>query len=91
MLEREVSATPAEFLRGLRDAFPGSLSGGPHVWTARHGQALMEITLRPGPERRIAALVLPTLHVGIRFPMGTPAEGEAMLAHMDRMMHRGGG
>ena len=90
-LQREVSATLAEFLRGFGDAFPGYSQTGPERYIARHGAAAMEIQLRPGAERRIAALHLPTLHVTIRFTAGTKAEREGMLAHMDRVMHRGGG
>lgn len=90
-LQREVSATLAEFLRGFGDAFPGYAAVGPEHYVAHHGPAAMEIRLRPGAERRIASLHLPTLQVTIRFIAGTKAEREGMLAHMDRIMHRGGG
>ena len=90
-LAREAFATLAEFRRGLENAFPVALTDSPDGLLARHGAAAMLIHLTPGPDRRIAALVLPTLRVRIRFTAGTVAQREGMLAHMDRTMHRGGG
>ncbi|MRR08552.1 hypothetical protein EG831_00330 [bacterium] len=90
-LQREVSATLAEFLRGFGAAFPDHVPVGPGCYIAHHGAAVMEIQLSPAAPRRIASLLLPTLQVTIRFTAGTKAEREGMLAHMDRTMHRGGG
>jgi hypothetical protein len=44
-----------------------------------------------GPERRIAAIRLPTLRVADRFIGGSDADRHALLARLDRAMHRGGG
>lgn len=90
-LEREVSATPAEFAHGLRNAFPDGLTGGPVEFRVDDGAAAMEIHLVPGPDRVIALLRLPTLKAFIRFTAGDPAARERMLKRMDLAMQRGGG
>jgi hypothetical protein len=90
-LTREVSATPSEYARGLRLAFPVGLSGGPLEFQVSDGGVKMEIALVVGPERRIALLRLPTLMVQIRFVSGDPVACERVLKHMDLAMRRGGG
>jgi hypothetical protein len=91
MLEREVSATPDEFRRGLALAFPGLVVEINNVLRVDDGGAAMEISLTPGISRVIAAITLPSLHVTIKFLRGTTAEQAAMLARMDLAMQRGGG
>lgn len=88
---REVSATPAEFAHGLRNAFPEGLSGGPLAFRVEDGQAAMEIELVPGPDRVIALLRLPGLTARIRFLEGDVEARERMLKRMDLAMQRGGG
>lgn len=90
-LEREVSAQPREFRHGLLLAFPGGVTEVDGILRVTAGPAAMEICLTPLAPRVIAALRLPNLRVSIRFTAGTPAEQQAMLARMDRAMHRGGG
>ena len=90
-IEREVSATPAEFAHGLRNAFPDGLSGGPLVFRIQYGTATMEVRLSPGPDRVIALLRLPTLHVHLRFSAGDADARARMLKRMDLAMQRGGG
>jgi hypothetical protein len=90
-LEREVSALPGEFRHGLLLAFPDSVSEDDGMLRVVAGPAAMEICLTPLAPRVIASLRLPRLQVNIRFTAGTPAEQQAMLARMDRAMHRGGG
>ena len=90
-LEREVSATPAEFAHGLRNAFPEGLVGGPLEFRVDDGAAAMEIRLVPGPDRVIALLRLPTLKASIRFTSGNYDARERMLRRMDLAMQRGGG
>ncbi|MBU3990479.1 MAG: hypothetical protein KJ702_14345 [Gammaproteobacteria bacterium] len=90
-LEREVSAHPGEFRHGLLLAFPGCVTENDGMLRVAAGPAAMEILLTPKAPRVIASLRLPNLQVNIRFTAGTPAEQQAMLAHMDRAMHRGGG
>ncbi|MDP3033434.1 MAG: hypothetical protein Q8N33_15285 [Rhodocyclaceae bacterium] len=90
-LEREVSAHPGEFLHGLQLAFPDCVIEDDGILRVNPGPAAMEIILTPLAPRVIAALRLPKLQVNIRFTAGTAAEQQAMLARMDRAMHRGGG
>jgi hypothetical protein len=90
-LEREVTATRAEFVRGLQAAFPGRVEEIAERLRIDDGRATMEISLTALPDRRIALLRLPNLRVHIRFTQGTRADQEAMLAYMDRATHRGGG
>ena len=90
-IEREVSATPAEFAHGLRNAFADGLSGGPLLFRVHHGAASMDVHLTPGPDRVIARLSLPTLNVRLRFNAGDADARSAMLQRMDLAMQRGGG
>jgi hypothetical protein len=90
-VQREVSASLEEFLRGVRAAFPGQVNELADRIRVGDGGTIMEITLVPGSPRVFASLSLPTLRVTIRFLAGTPAQQASMLAHMDRAMHRGGG
>ncbi len=90
-LEREVGSAPAEFLRCLRQAAPCAVE-----MLADHGCRLqchdveLVVSMRPLPERRIAGLVLPVIHVVYRFH-GDRAAGDALLATLDAGMQRGGG
>lgn len=90
-LQREVSASPEEFRRGLLLAFPGNVMGQGKTLSIANGHAAMEISLVTGPPRTIANLRLPTLFVSIRFTAGSAEAQQNILAHMDRAMHRGGG
>jgi hypothetical protein len=90
-VEREMSTTLAEFARCVDSAFPGEVSGGPATFHVDTRAAAMTIALTPGRPRQLGAIELPTLSVRIRFTRGRAEDQAAMLAHMDRMMHRGGG
>jgi hypothetical protein len=90
-LDREVAASPREFLHGLRLAFPGGVEETAGRIRVNDGQALMDIVLTPLPDRRIARLRLPNMWVRIRFAGGSPDAQQAMLARMDQAMQRGGG
>ncbi len=91
ILEREVYASREEFVRGLRSAFPDELSGGPSVFEVQSRDAAMRVTLHATAPRRLGSMEVPRLLVRIEFTAGTPAARSALLAHMDRAMHRGGG
>lgn len=91
MVEREVSASQAEFARGLRDAFPDEIEGGPLSFRLGRDAAVMEIEVTPGPDRVIALLRLPTIRVRIRFTAGEAEARARLLAHLDMATHRGGG
>ena len=91
MVEREVSASPADFARGLHTAFPRGVEGGPLDFRVERDGVRLEIALRPGPDRVIALLRLPTIQVRIRC-LGGDAEARArLLAYLDLATHRGGG
>jgi hypothetical protein len=90
-LERDVSASVGEFVHGLKNAFPGALTGGPLLFHASRNGAAMEIELTPRADRVIGGLALPSLTVCIRFIDGNTQAQAALLAHMDRAMQRGGG
>lgn len=91
LLEREVSASPADFVRGLHSAFPGAVEGGPLAFRIQQGGLRLEIVLRPGPERVMGLLRLPTLGVQIRCSGGEALDRARLLAHLDLATHRGGG
>jgi len=91
LLQREISATPDEFRRGLLLAFPGQVEATEHTCLVTTATTAMEIRLNAGSPRIIAKLRLPTLQISIRFTAGDTAARQEMLAHMDRAMHRGGG
>jgi hypothetical protein len=90
-LEREVSASPGEFARSLRNAFPDALEDGPMRFRVERDGVRLEIALRPGPDLAIALLRLPTVRVSIRC-LGADATARArVLAYLDLATHRGGG
>lgn len=91
VIEREMTATPDEFERGLRSAFPDAVEGGQGRFRASYRGTLMEIESTPQPPRVIAHLALPVLAVSLRFPTAGAAERAAMLAWLDLVTHRGGG
>ncbi|MGB3428714.1 MAG: hypothetical protein WBA53_11150 [Burkholderiaceae bacterium] len=88
---RDVTSTPAEFDASLRQAAAGGLEGGFPSYRVAAGEVRLQIDVVPGAERRIALMRLPTLIVTYRFTAGSRAAQEALLARLDRAMHRGGG
>lgn len=91
LVEREVSATPAEFVRGLRDAFPEDLTGGGQRFRIARDGAVLDIVVTPGPDRVIAGLRLPTVQVCIRLDGPGLAARARLLRRLDLATHRGGG
>lgn len=90
-IERDISASRDEFLRGLRAAFPQTLEETADGFRARGDDAAMEIRLVETAPLSIALLTLPRLAVSIRFIAGDDAACSGLLAHLDRYLHRGGG
>jgi hypothetical protein len=91
-LEREMAATPQEFMHGLRQAFPDGVDVlGEGRVRAVHGGACLDIAYSVLPPRVIALLRLPRLQVSLCFTAGTPAQQQALLTRMDLAMQRGGG
>lgn len=90
-LRREISVPAAEYRRALGLAFPAGVEEDGGVLRAGDGTSRVELRLEEGPPRVIANIRLPTLFVELRFSGGTEADQQALLACMDRAMHRGGG
>lgn len=90
-LQRQVTASPGEFRRGVHLAFPGRITEEDGIFRIQGDHAVMEISFKVGPPRIIALFNLPTLEVSIRFTSGSPEAQQNLLAQMDRAMHRGGG
>ena len=86
-----MSATPADLERGLRAAFPGAVAGGPLDFQIAQDDAVMQVALRPGAERVIAGLRLPTLRVHLGFTAGGLGTRDRMLARLELALRRGGG
>ena len=97
--ERDVTSSLDEFAAGLEKACPGKVTR-----LAQHSPAsievhflidtpaaCIEIATRKGPPRVIASLALPTLQVRFAPRRGAPEAIEALIRHLDRSMHRGGG
>ena len=88
---RDVSATPKEFDASLRQAGAERIDGASPLYRIADGDVRLEIEIAIGPGRRIGLIRLPTLIVTYRFIAGSPASQKALLARLDRAMHRGGG
>lgn len=88
---RDVSATPAEFDASLRQAGAERIDGASPLYRIADGDVRLDIEIAVGPERRIGLIRLPTLIVTYRLLAGSPASQQALLARLDRAMHRGGG
>ncbi len=86
-----MSTTSRIFAADLHRAFPDSVSGGPVFFRVSYASAAMDISLKPGPDRVIALMRMPTLLVQICFTEGSAAQCNAMLKRMDNYMQRGGG
>ena len=94
--ERDVSSSLAEFAAGLEKACPGAVTrdasdDGTTVFTIETDDASLAISAQPSAPRTIASLSLPTLQVRISHLRGTPTAIAALIARIDRSMHRGGG
>lgn len=88
---RDITSTREEFDASLRQAAPGCVQGRIPKYLVSDDDVRLQIEVEPGPERRIALMRLPTLIVTYRFTAGGRAAQEALLARLDRAMHRGGG
>jgi hypothetical protein len=96
ILGRDMSATMAEFARGLGMAFPNAgipdqVDEASRIFSIPVDGGRCEIAVELGPMRKIALLELPTLCVRIAFFGGNQAQRSAFLTHMDLVMRRGGG
>lgn len=95
VIARDVTSTVAEFDASLRSAVRAAagalLSGAAPRYRVQNGDVRLEIVIAAGPERRIALMRLPTLLATYTFTGGSADAQRALLAKLDRAMHRGGG
>jgi hypothetical protein len=91
VVERQVTASPGEFARGLHTAFPDAVQGGEEHFQATYRGTVMDVELTPQAPRVIGRLSLPVLAVRISFSAASVEERAAMLARLDLATHRGGG
>lgn len=90
-LVRTVSASPSEYARGLHQAVPGGVTGGPLHFAVCADDMRIQIDLIPGPDHVIALLRLPSLTATWRLTGGSAESRQALVAKMDLAMRRGGG
>ena len=90
--DREMGCSEAEWLMWLPAAI------GAHPWTrdgdsatVRVGPGTLRLDWRAGPERAIAQVRLPRLHVGFRFDGLDAQQRLAFMKRFDLFMQRGGG
>lgn len=88
---RDVSATIPELEKWIAAAYPSAERIHETSFRIDDGAARLELVATPGPPRRIALLVLPTLRLDYRFLDGDAAARKALLHRLDLFMHRGGG
>lgn len=92
LVERLVTATPAQFERDLRAAWPGvSGSGTSGVLLVTAHSLHLQIELKVLGVRRLGLFELPQLQVRYRFCGADEAARRALLATLDRAMQKGGG
>ncbi len=91
-LSKEMSLTPADFLRLLPaavDGLPWSMDGLRAVVGDADGGVCL--TLTPRPPRRFGPVALPVMTVDFRFQGWTAAKRAAFIERFDHYFRRGGG
>lgn len=92
IFEREISATPAQFERDLRKAWPaGVATVGAGHFRLQDGAARLDLDVRSHGVRRVGMFELPLIAVRYRFSNAGEAERARLLRVLDRAMQRGGG
>lgn len=90
--EREVGASPAQFERDLRKAWPAGVEtvarGHFHV---QDGATRLDLHVETRAVRRLGMFELPVIAVSYRFSGAGEAERARLLRALDRAMQRGGG
>ncbi len=90
--ERQISATPAQFERDLRKAWPAGVETvGPGHFRVQDGPAVLDLRVESRGVRRLGMFELPQIAVRYRFSGGGEAERALLLRTLDRAMQRGGG
>lgn len=90
--EREVAASPREFERDLRKAWPAGVEqpGADHFRIVV-AEIRLDIRVEPRGMRRLGLIELPRLWVSYHFCGGNEAARRRLLSSLDRAMQRGGG
>jgi hypothetical protein len=89
-LSREITATPAEFRRGIVAAFPDAQATA-DGWQIEWSGASAEIRLGALPDLSIGLLRLTRQTCDITLRGGTAEARAALLDRLDRYQQRGGG
>jgi hypothetical protein len=90
-LVRTVSATPKEYISGLKQAVPdGVIVDGDQI-TVQSGPVSIDIDIEVLPDYVIALMRLPSLRATWIFQSGTQDERAECLKRIDWSMKRGGG
>jgi hypothetical protein len=89
--ERVISASVAEFVRGLELAFPGSVTRHDRTLRIDAFDAALAVEIEVLEPVTIALLRLPRLRARFRFVHGAPHDCDRLFAHLDRATQRGGG
>lgn len=91
-LDRELTASPEEFERDLRKAWPGGVEAvAPGHFRLHAGLTRLDIRIEARGVRCLGLLALPTLAVRYEFSGGSEADRRGLLLPLDRAMQRGGG
>ncbi|WP_332673060.1 hypothetical protein [Aromatoleum sp.] len=90
--EREVSATPAQFERDLRTAWPAGVETvAPGHFRVQDGTTRLDLRVESRGVRRLGMFELPVIAVGYRFSGAGEPERARLLRMLDHAMLRGGG
>lgn len=89
--ERVISASVAEFVRGLELAFPGGVTAQGERLRIEAFDAVLQIEIEPIEPLAIGLLRIPRLRAHFAFVRGAPADCERLFEHLDRATQRGGG
>lgn len=90
--EREVGASPAEFERDLRQAWPAGVETvAPGHFRLDDGATRLDVRIEARGVRRLGLFELPVSTAHYDFAGGHEAARRRLLAALDRAMQRGGG
>ena len=91
VLVRTVSATPKEYISGLKQAVPDGVVVNGNEITIESGLVRIHIAIEILPDYVIALMRLPSLQATWTFQSGTHEERAECLNRIDWSMKRGGG
>lgn len=91
IVERLVTATPAEFERDLRAAWAKVSCPAPGRLLLVDGEQRLTLELQVLPVRKLGLFELPQLQVRYCFEGGDEPARRSWLAKLDRSMQKGGG